>query len=92
MAGLVIGFLTLGVSLGVAIWCLPFHISSPNVPWPAVCSDPANAGLLYLVFTANLITDDLTNAILLSPVVLVDLHSAGGFVGTGHQRPLAASG
>lgn len=71
MAGLVIGLLALGMALRLAAWCLPFLITSQIVGRPVVCTDPVYSVLLYLAFPVNLMTDDLTKAMLLSPLSLL---------------------
>lgn len=68
--GLAGGLLVLGGVLAVAGHCLPFHISSPQPPWPWYCSDPAYSALSYLAFPVNLLTNDLARAVLLAPLSL----------------------
>jgi hypothetical protein len=70
-AGFVFGLLALVLVLKLAVWCLPFLISGQIVARPAVCTDPVYSVLIYLAFPVNLITHDLTEAMLLSPLSLL---------------------
>ena len=70
VSSLAAGLLALGGVLAVVGYCLPFHIYSPQPPWPWYCSDPAYSALGYLAFPVNLLTNDLARAILLAPLSL----------------------
>ena len=70
LAGLFAGFLALAAVLAVSVHCLPYHISQPAPPWPAICSDPVYGLITYLAFPVNLITNELSEAVLLSPLSL----------------------
>lgn len=64
-----------------AVRCLPFHISFPPQPWPWYCSDPAYRVIGYLAFPVNLLTNDLSQAVLLAPLSLLLYTILGAFLG-----------
>jgi hypothetical protein len=85
-AGLVVGLLALSAVFTVAWQCLPWRISSPPPPWPWACADPAFGVVAFLAFPVNLLTDDLSRAVALSPLALLMYVAMGGLVGLGLGR------
>jgi len=84
--GLVVGLVALAGTLTLSVRCLPFYISSPPPPWPWYCADPAYGVLLYLAFPVNLLTNDLSRAILLAPLSLLIYVLLGALVGLAVDR------
>lgn len=70
LGGLFVGFLTLAAVLAVSVECHPYRISLPSQPWPVLCSEPVYGLITYLAFPVNLISNDLSKAVLLSPLSL----------------------
>ncbi len=68
---LVAGLVTLAGGFAVAVQCLPFRISLPPDPWSWYSTDPAHGLIGYLAFPVNLLTNDLSEAILLAPLSLL---------------------
>lgn len=64
-----------------ALHCLPFYISLPPSPWPWYCADPAYRLIGYLAFPVNLLTNDLSQAVLLAPLSLLLYTILGALVG-----------
>ena len=81
--GLVIGLVALAGVFAVTVRCLPFRISLPPQPWPWYCSDPAYGLLGYLAFPANLLTNDLSQAVYFAPLSLLIYASLGALIGLG---------
>ncbi len=79
--GLAAGLLLLGVVLLADVRCLPFHISMPPPPWPWYCSDPAYGLIAWLAFPVNLLTNDLSQALLLAPLSLLLYMLLGAGIG-----------
>ncbi len=79
--GLVVGLVALAGTLTLAVRCLPFYISSPPPPWPWYCAEPAYGLLRYLAFPANVLTNDLSRAILLAPLSLLIYVLLGALIG-----------
>jgi hypothetical protein len=67
----------------VALHCLSFRISSPPQPWPWYCSDPAYSLIVYLAFPVNLLTNDLSQAVLLAPLALLTYAVLGALIAAG---------
>ena len=90
-AGLAAALLVFGGVLAVVEHCLPFHISSPQPPWPWYCSDPAYSAISYLAFPVNLLTNDLARALLFAPFSLLLYILLGVLLGLvlGISRPSA---
>ena len=79
--GLAAGLLALGLVFGVALGCLPFHISQPAQPWPWICSGRVFGAIGYLAFPVNLLTDELGRAVTMAPLALVLYSLVGALVG-----------
>ncbi len=79
--GFLVGLVALAGVLMVAVHCLPFRISFPPQPWPWHCSDPAYHVIGYLAFPINLLTNDLSQAILLAPLSLLLYTILGALLG-----------
>ena len=82
--GAVLGLLG-GVSahagvFATAVHCLPFRISLPPQPWPWYCSDPAYGVIGYLAFPVNLLTNDLSRAVLFAPLSLAIYAALGALI------------
>ena len=92
--GLVAGLVALAGVFAVAVYCLPFGISSPPPPWPWYCSDPAYGLIGYLAFPVNLLTNDLSQAVLFAPLSLLIYVILGALIGSGvdRSRSLSSSG
>ena len=84
--GHAVGLIALACVLAVAVQCLPFRISSPAQPWPWVCSDPAYGIIGYLAFPVNLLTNDLSQAVLFAPLSLLIYAVLGALIGAGLDR------
>lgn len=84
--GLVAGLVALAGSFAVAVQCLPFLISSPPQPWPWYCSDPAYGLIGYLAFPVNLLTNDLSQAVLFAPLSLLIYALLGALIDSGLAR------
>ncbi len=69
--GLAGGAIILVGVFAVTVKCLSFHISSPARPWPWYCSDPAYSIIGYLAFPVNLLTNDLSQAVMSAPLSLL---------------------
>ena len=80
--GLVVGLVILAGVLVIAVRCLPFRISFPPPPWPWYCSDPAYGLIGYLAFPVNLLTNDLSQAILFAPLSLLIYVIFGALIGS----------
>ena len=89
--GLVIGLVALLGVFVVTVRCLPFRISSPPPPWPWYCSDPAYRLIGYLAFPVNVLTNDLSRAILFAPLSLLIYTILGGLIGSGLDLLRASS-
>lgn len=84
--GLLVGLPVLIGLLVISLQCLPYRISSPPQPWPWACSDPVYGLLGYLAFPVNLLTNELSQAILLAPLSLGIYTIMGALIGAGlHQ-------
>ena len=81
LIGLLVGLVSLLILLAIVLSCLPFHISSPTSPWPWYCSDPTYSLLGYFAFPVNILTNDVAQAVLLSPLSLLLYSCLGGIVG-----------
>ncbi len=79
--GFVVGLVALAGVFAVAVRCLPFRISLPPPPWPWYCSDPAYGLISYLAFPVNLLTNDLSQAILFAPLSLLIYAILGALIG-----------
>jgi len=84
--GLVAGVVALAGGFAVAVQCLPFRISSPPQPWPWYCSDPAYGLIGYLAFPVNLLTNDLSQAVLFAPLSLLIYALLGALIDSGLTR------
>lgn len=84
--GLVVGLVALVGLLVVVVHCLPFRISSPVQPWTWYCSDPTYGIIGYLAFPINLLTNDLSQAVLLAPLSLLIDAVFGALIGSGLDR------
>src|SRR5689334_11935939 len=84
--GLVIGLVALAGVFAVAVRCVPFHIASPPPPWPWYCSEPAYSLIGYLAFPVNLLTNDLSQAVLLAPLSLLIYVILGALIGLGLEK------
>jgi hypothetical protein len=82
VVGLVVGLLALTGVFAVAVRCLPFHVSFPPPPWPWYCADPAYGLIRYLAFPVNVLTNDLSQAVLFSPLSLLLYASLGALIGS----------
>lgn len=80
--GALVGLIALAGALAVAVQCLPIRIASPPTPWPWYCAEPAYGVIGYLAFPVNLLTNDLSQAILLAPVALVMYTLLGALIGS----------
>ena len=81
--GLVMGLVALAGAFAVTVRCLPFRIAFPPPPWPWYCADPAYGLLGYLAFPVNLLTNDLSRAIVFVPISLMLYALLGALVGSG---------
>jgi len=81
--GALIGLIALAGVLAATLQCLPFQISSPEQPWPWHCSEPAYGVIGYLAFPVNLLTNNLSRAILLAPISLLMYAMLGTLIGSG---------
>jgi hypothetical protein len=81
LIGGAIGLLALAAVFGVAVYCLPYRISMPAQPWPALCANPVYPLITYLAFPVNLMTDDLSEAVLLAPLSLLVYAALGALIG-----------
>jgi hypothetical protein len=79
--GLAVGLILLGAAFLAAVRCLPYHISQPPLPWPWVCSEPAERLIRFLAFPLNLLTEDLAKAVRLAPVLLLVYGLLGAGIG-----------
>ena len=86
-----VGLLALAAALSMSVQCLPYRISMPAKPWPAICSDPVYGLITYLAFPVNLISNDLSKAVLLSPLSLSVYVLLGVLIASTHKpsRPAA---
>jgi hypothetical protein len=84
--GLVAGLVALAGGFAAAVQCLPFHISSPPQPWPWYCSDLAYDLIGYLTFPVNLLTNDLSQAVLFAPLSLLIYALLGALIYSGLAR------
>jgi len=80
ISGLLVGASALSGVLAVAVYCLPFRISSPPQPWPWYCADPAYGVIGYLAFPVNLLTNDLSRAVLFAPLSLAIYAALGALI------------
>lgn len=80
-AGCLVGLIALTGAFVAAVRCLPFYISFPPYPWPWYCSDPAYRLIGYLAFPVHLLTNDLSQTILLAPLSLLLYTVLGALVG-----------
>lgn len=89
---MVAGLVALMGVLALAVRCLPFRISFPPQPWPWYCSDPAYGLLGYLAFPVNLLTNDLSQAVLFAPLSLLIYAILGALIGSSldSSRPPAS--
>jgi hypothetical protein len=83
LIGLAVGLAALTGVLVVAVQCLPYRITFPPQPWPWYCSDPWYGVLGYLAFPVNVLTNDLSLAIVLAPVSLAMYVILGAWIGSG---------
>ena len=86
LIGFIVGLGALSGALAVSIGCLSYRISFPPPPLPWYCTDPVNGWLGYLAFPVNVLTNDLSRAILLAPLSLVMYVVLGALLGTGQHR------
>jgi hypothetical protein len=91
VVGLVAGLVAIAGVFAVAVDCLPFRISSPAPPWPWYCSDPAYGIIGYVAFPVNLLTNDLSQAILFAPLSLSICAILGALIGLGIARSRSSS-
>lgn len=89
--GAIVGLILLTGVLAIARQCLPFRISSPPLPWPWYCSEPAYGVIGYLAFPVNLLTNDLAQAILLAPLSLAVYTILGTVIGSAFVTSVPAS-
>ena len=89
--GLVVGLVALAGVFAVTVHCLPFRISSPPPPWPWYCSDPAYGIIGYLAFPVNLLTNDLSQAVLFAPLSLLIYAILGALIDLGLDTSRSAS-
>jgi hypothetical protein len=82
LIGGAIGLLVLAAVFGVAVYCMPYRISVPARPWPACCTDPVYALITCLAFPVNLLTNDLSDAVLYAPLSLLVYASLGALIGS----------
>ncbi|TFG65799.1 MAG: hypothetical protein E4H27_10505 [Anaerolineales bacterium] len=82
MLGFVIGLVINAVVFAVALSCFSIRLSSQTQPWAWYCSDPAFNIIGYFAFPVNLLTNDLSKAVLLSPVSLLVYTIVGGLIGS----------
>ena len=82
LIGLMVGLVAIAGILTITVQCLPYRISSPPQPWPWYCSDPAYSLLGYLAFPVNLLTNELSQAVLLAPLSLVMYIILGALIGS----------
>jgi len=91
LLGLLAGSVALVGFLAVAAGCLPYRISSPAQPWPPLCSDPAYRVITYLSFPVNLLSNDLSTAILLAPLSLLMYAILGALIGSALEASRTSS-
>ena len=82
LIGLMVALVALAGIWTITVQCLPYRISSPPQPWPWYCSDPAYSLLGYLAFPVNLLTNELSQAVLLAPLSLVMYIILGALIGS----------
>ncbi len=82
MIGFVIGLVINAVVFGVALSCFSIRLSSQQQPWSWYCSDPAFNIIGYFAFPVNLLTNDLSRAVLLSPISWLVYAIVGGLIGS----------
>jgi len=82
ISGCLVGLVALTGAFVAAVGCLPFHISFPPQPWPWYCTDPAYRVIGYLAFPVNLLTNDLSQAVLLAPLSLLLYTVLGALLGS----------
>jgi hypothetical protein len=80
--GLAAGLVALAGVFAVALQCLPYRISQPPPPWPWHCADPAYGVIGYLAFPANLLTNDLAQAVFFAPLSLLIYSLLGALIGS----------
>jgi hypothetical protein len=81
IAGGLTGLVALASVLAVAVRCLPYRIALPPHPWPWYCADPAYRVIGSLAFPVNLLTNDLSRAVLLGPLALASYALLGALIG-----------
>jgi hypothetical protein len=86
LIGLIVGLVTLTGLLAITIKCIPYRISFPPPPWPWYCTDPLYGWLGYLAFPVNILTKDLSQAVILAPLSLVIYAILGALIGSGLNR------
>ena len=91
LLGLLAGSVALMGVLAVAAGCLPYRISSPAHPWPPLCSDPAYRVITYLSFPVNLLSNDLSTAMLLAPLSLLMYAILGALIGSALEASRTSS-
>jgi hypothetical protein len=86
LVGCFVGMLGLALALAAAWRCLPYRIAFPPEPWPWVCTAPAFEAVTFLAFPVNLLTDDLSRAVFLSPLTLLTYAALGAVIGFWKKR------
>ncbi len=81
--GFVVGLVVLAGVLVMALSCLSIRLSSLPRPWSWYCSDPTYNIIGYFAFPVNLLTNDLSQAILLAPISLLIYTILGALIGSG---------
>ena len=81
LIGFLVGSAVLIGLLAMSVECLPYRLSFLPQPWPWFCSDPAYGLLGYLAFPANVLTNDLSRAIIYAPLSLAIYVLLGGLIG-----------
>jgi hypothetical protein len=61
-----LGLVALTSVLAISVQCLPYRITSPSPPWY-----PAYGMLDYLAFPVNVLTNELSQGVVLAPLSLV---------------------
>lgn len=76
LLGLAVGIAVLAGVFAFALACLPHRLSVLPRPW--TCTDPVYGVVLFLAFPVNLLTDDLSRAVVFAPLSLAIYAAIGG--------------
>lgn len=81
--GLAVGVAILTGIYLLALACLPYRLSLLPRPW--TCTDPVYGAVVFLAFPVNLLTDDLSRAVVFAPLSLA-LYTAIGGIAASRSR------